>query len=71
MLISPQAPATPSVAQQLNVNILIFDHFYVYSNNITVYYITSFDKWTYQVQLVNLGTLWKVFNVIETLTDFL
>lgn len=36
MLISPQTPATPSVAQQLNVIILIFYHFYVQSNNITV-----------------------------------
>lgn len=44
MLISPQTPATPSVAQQLNVSILIFDNFYVYSNNITVHYITSSDK---------------------------
>lgn len=52
MLISPQTPATPSVAQQLNVNILtFFYHFYVQSNNITVCYITSFHKWTYQVQL--------------------
>lgn len=28
-----------------------FYHFYVQSNNITVCYITSFHKWTYQVQL--------------------
>lgn len=68
MLISPQTPATPSVAQQLNVNILIFYHFYFTVTTLLCITLHHFTNELIKSNWVYLRTLWKVFNVKRWLT---
>lgn len=64
MLISPQTPATPSVAQQLNVIILIF--FIIFMFKVTTLLCVTLHHFTNELiksNWVYLRTLCKVFNV--------